>query len=142
VLRKGGHDDVEHLGDIHLPTDMPPQATFTPDSPFGVEEGPTQTNPDDSTPPPIKHTHPTVTINEATNLSPVSEERTPAGSTSTRGSALKNPSPTPSPDGVPHAPQEPRWSEFTLKGLEQGSNYIIDRSQKIYIAHDDNKQEQ
>ncbi len=82
-LRKGGHDDVEHLGNIHLPTDMPFQATFTPDSPVGVKEGPTKTNPNDGTPPPIKHTHPTITINEATNLSPASEERTPAGSTST-----------------------------------------------------------
>ncbi len=38
--------------------------------------------------------------------------------------------------------QGPRRSETTLKGLEQGTNYIIDRSQKIYIAQDDNKQEQ
>ncbi len=135
MLHKGGHNDEEHLGDIHLPP-------LSPDSPVEVEESPAKKNTNDDTPPPTKHNHPTVTINEDISLSPAPEEQNPACPTTTLGSALRNPSPTSSPDGVTHVPQAPRRSDFTLKGLEQGSDYIIDRSQKIYIAHDGDKREQ
>jgi hypothetical protein len=83
--------------------------------------------------------HPAVTINEEPIVSPASECSTTASSNSTRGSALKNPSPA---QATNNESPTPSLDEFTLKGLEQGENYIINWSQKIYITRDDDKQEQ
>jgi hypothetical protein len=41
----------------------------------------------------------------------------------------------------PPTTQAPSSGRLTLKGLEQGTNYIIDRQNKMYIVHSENKQE-
>ncbi len=142
VLGKGGQEDVEHLGDTKISSATKIQALPPPDSPVGVEEDPMKPNPNEDTPPPNKLTHPAVTINEEPITSPALECSTTTGNTSTRGSALKNPSPAQATDDVPPMPQVPSLGKFTLKGLEQGTNYIIHRNQKMYSMRNNNKQEQ
>ena len=92
-------------------------------------------------PPPslTQERHSAVMINKEPIVSPASECSTTASSNPTRGSALKHPSPA---QATNNESPTPSLDEYTLKGLEQGENYIIDRSQKMYITRDDNKQEQ
>jgi hypothetical protein len=142
VLRKGGQDNVEHLGDTEILSATKIQALPPPDSPVGVEEDPTKPIPNKDTPHSNKLTHPAVTINKEPITSPASECSTTAGSTSTRGSALKKPSPAQATDDMPPMPQAPSLGDYTLKSLEQRTNYIIDRNQKMYIMRNNNKQEQ
>ena len=87
----------------------------------------------------IQEHHSVVTINEEPIVSPASECSTTASSNPTRGSALKNPSPAQATNNVSPTPS---LDEYTLKGLEQGEIFFINRSQKMYITRDDNKQEQ
>ena len=70
-------------------------------------------------------------INEEPIVSPASECSITASSIPTRGSALKNPSPA---QATNKESPTPLLEEYTLKGLEKGGNYIIDRSQKMYIT--------
>jgi len=117
-----------------------------PESPTGPEEeldnaAAPQPNPhlDDPSHESPQECHSAVTINEEPIVSPASECSITANSIPTRGSALKNPSPA---QATNNKSPTPSLDEYTLKGLEQGENYIIDRSRKMYITRDDNKQEQ
>ena len=117
-----------------------------PESPTGPEEEwdnatAPQPNPDLDDPSHVspQERHSAITINEEPIVSPASECPTTARSIPTRGSVLKNPTPA---QATTKEPPTPSLDEYTLKGLEQGENYIIDRSRKMYITRDDNNQEQ
>jgi hypothetical protein len=56
-------------------------------------------------------------------------------------SDLKNPSPTPAKGDESPTTQAPSLGSLTLNGLERGSNYVIDRQNKMYIVYNENKQE-
>jgi len=95
-----------------------------PESPTGPEEeldnaAAPQPNPDldDPSHESPQERHSVVTINEEPIVSPASECFITASSIPTRGSALKNPSPT---KATNKESPTPSLDEYTLKGLEQG----------------------
>jgi hypothetical protein len=141
------NDTNAHIATINLNRDRfvnvlsalgnasPSKRVTPPESPSGPEEeldnAAPQPNPDLEEPShkSPQECHPAVMINEEFIVSPASECSTTASSNSTRGSALKNPSPAQATNN-----KFPRLSldKFTLKGPEQGENYIINWSQKMY----------
>ena len=56
-------------------------------------------------------------------------------------SVLKNPSPAPAEGDNPPATRALSLGGPSLRGLEQGNNYIIDRLHRLYISYDENGQE-
>ncbi len=117
-----------------------------PDSPTGPEEEwdnavAPQPNPDLDDPSHVspQERHSAVTINKEPIVSPATECPITTRSIPTRGSVLKNPTPV---QATTKESPTPSLDEYTLKGLEQGGNYIFNRSQKMYIMRDNNNQEQ
>ena len=126
------HDDdhdLEARATITLDDDTPP------DSPVGMEDGtPTFTQISDTTSI-AKPTRQVVRIAESTPSPPAAERPNKTDERVVRGSVLKNPSP------VPPVLDEPLKARVLPRGLEQGRNYVIDRTNKLYIVEDENGQE-
>ena len=75
-----------------------------------------------------------VLITESSPSPPACESTRSSSDRVVHGSILKNPSPVPVMD-------EPRTTRMPLRGLEQGSNYVIDKLNKLYIVYDETGQE-
>ncbi len=141
VLGKERQDDINNPCILEVPTSKETQERAPPDSPVGVKEGILVPILDKDTSPPIKQAQPIIKINK--NPTPAALQESPAISddNTAPSSVLKNPSPTPAKGDKPPTTQAPSLGRLTLKGLEQGTNYIIDRQNKMYFVHDENKQE-
>ena len=120
VLGKDGHNDLTIRCDL-----------AAPDSPVGVEDRIDIPTLNDDTPPPTEHAR----IDGSPMPPPLRKSSDGPADRNTRSSVLKNPSPAPA------VVDEPPTARRPLRGLEQGSNYIMDRLNKLYIVYDENDQE-
>ena len=128
VLGQDGRNDQDDELDLEVLAIDAPDDSNPPDSPVGVEDG-------ISTTPIDKPAQQVVRITEHSPSPPAFESPSTSVDKVTRGSILKNPSPVSTVvDESPKARQPTR-------GLEQGSNYVIDRPNKLYIVYDENDQE-
>ena len=112
-----------------------------PDSPIGVKEGiklPTLNN---DMPPPDKQAQPVVRINNNPTPPSSRESSTTLGDKTTPSSVLKSPSPAPAEGDNSPTTRASSSGDPSLRGLEQGNNYVIDRLNRLYISYDKNRQE-
>jgi len=123
-----GRKDQDDGRDLEVPTIYTPDDPTPPDSPVGVEDGISATPID-------KPAQQVVRIADDSPPLPAVESPSTSIDGVARGSALKNPSPT------PQAVDEPPTTRKLLRGQEQGSNYVIDRPHKLYIVYDETGQE-
>jgi hypothetical protein len=141
VVGKERQEDIDNLCILKVPTSKETQERAPLDSPVGVEEGILVPILKKDTSPPIKQAQPVIKINE--NPTPAALQESPATSddNTVPSSVLKKTSPTPAKGDEPPTTQAPSSGRLILKGLEQRTNYIIDRQNKMYIVHDENEQE-
>ena len=118
-------DDGDDLDEPDIDT---PDAPSPPDSPVGVEDGIPTTSTD-------KPAQQVVRIADGSPPPPAFESPSSSNEGVARGSALKNPTQTPRAEDAPPTTQK------LTRGLEQGSNYVIDRPNKLYIVYDETGQE-
>jgi hypothetical protein len=128
-----------------IPPEVPPidksNVLTPPDSPIGVEEGimlPTLNN---DTPPPDKQAQPVVRINDNPTPPLLRESSTTSGDKTAPSSVLKNPSPAPAEGDDSPTTRASSSGGPSLRDLEQGNNYVIDRLNRLYILYDKNGQE-
>jgi hypothetical protein len=126
--QENGRKDHDDGRDPAVPAIDTPVDPTPPDSPVGVEDGISATPID-------KPAQQVVRIADDSSSTPAFESPSTSTDGVARGSALKNPSPT------PPAVNEPPTTRKLPRGLEQGSNYVIDRPNKLYIVYDENGQE-
>jgi hypothetical protein len=128
-----GTDNLDDPCDL-VPPEVPPidksNVLTPPDSPIGVKEGivlPTLT---DDRPPPHKQAQPVVRIDN--NPTPLlsRENSTTSGNKIAPCSALKNRSPVHAEGGDSPTTRTSSSDGHSLRGLEQGSNYTINRLNK------------
>jgi hypothetical protein len=91
--------------------------------------------------PPEQQAQPVVRINDNPIPSSLRESPATLDDNTAPSSVLKNPSPAPAKGDESPTTQAPSSGSLTLNGLEQGSNYVIDRQNKMYIVYNENKQE-
>ena len=135
VLGHDGHKDQDDGRDLEVPVIDKSNKYASPDSPAGVEDGismPTLMNDTAST---DKQAQPVVRITERSPSPSVFESPSTSDDRVARGSVLKNPS------KAPTVVDEPATTRQPLQGLEQGSNYVIDRPNKLYIVYNETGQE-
>ncbi len=112
-----------------------------PDSPVGVKEGIKLPTLNDNMPPPDKQAQPVVRINNNPTPPSSHESSTTLGDKTTPSSVLKNPSPAPAEGDNSPTTRTSSLGDPSLRGLEQGNNYVIDRLNRLYISYDKNGQE-
>jgi hypothetical protein len=135
VLGHDGRKDQDDGRNLEVPVIDKSNEYASPDSPAGVEDGismPTLTNDTAST---DKQAQPVVRITERSPSPSVFESPSTSDDRVARGSVLKNPS------KAPTVVDEPATTRQPLQGLEQGSNYVIDRPNKLYIVYNETGQE-
>jgi hypothetical protein len=91
--------------------------------------------------PPEQQAQPVVRINDNPTPSSLCESPATSDNNTAPSFVLKNPSPAPAKGDKSPMTQAPSLGSLTLNGLERGSNYVIDRQNKIYIVYNENKQE-
>jgi hypothetical protein len=141
ILGKEGQKDLDSLCILRVPTLEKTQEHAPPDSPVGVKEGIMVPTLNEGTFPPEQQAQPVIRINN--NPTPSSLRESPATSDNNTApiSVLKNPSPAPAKGDESPKTQAPSLGSLTLNGLEQGSDYVIDRQNKMYIVYNENKKE-
>ncbi len=93
------------------------------------------------TPPPDKQAQPVVRINDNPTPPLLRESSTTSGDKTAPSSVLKNPSPAPAEGDDSPTTRASCSGGPSLRDLEQGNNYIIDRLNRLYILYDKNGQE-
>jgi hypothetical protein len=141
VFGKERQDDIDNPCILEVQTSKETQERAPPDSPVGVEEGILVLILNKDTPPPIKQAQPIVKINENPTSAALQESPATLDDNTAPSSVLENRSPAPAKGDKPPTTQALSSGRLTLKGLEQGTNYIIDRQNKMYIVYDENEQE-
>ncbi len=112
----------------------------SPNSPIGIKEGimvPTLSN--DT--PPDKQAQPVVRINNNPTPPLLRENSTTPSNKIAPHYVLKNPSSAQADGDDPPTSRTLSLGGHSLRGLEQGNNYTINRSNKLYIVYNENGQE-
>jgi hypothetical protein len=91
--------------------------------------------------PPEQQAQLVVKINGNPTPSSLRESPTTLDDNTAPSSVLKNPSPMPAKGDESPMTQAPSLGSLTLNGLEQGSDYVINRQNKMYIVYNENEQE-
>jgi hypothetical protein len=141
VLGKEGQEDLDSLCILGVPTLEKTQEHAPPDSPIGVKQGIMVPILNEGTFPPEQQAQPVIRINNNPTPSSLRESPATLDDNTAPSSVLKNPSPMPAKGDKSLTTQAPSSGSLTLNGLERGSNYVIDRQNKMYIVYDENKQE-
>ena len=92
-------------------------------------------------PPPDKQAQPVVRINDNPTPPLLHKNSTTSGKKTAPCSVLKNPSPAHAEGEDPPTTRTSSLGGPSLRGLEQGNNYIIDRLNRLYISYGGNGQE-
>ena len=92
-------------------------------------------------PPPDKQAQPVVRINDNPTPPLLRENSTTPSNKIAPHSVLKNPSSAQAGGDDPPTSRTSSSGGHSLRGLEQGNNYTINRFNKLYIAYDENGQE-
>jgi hypothetical protein len=141
VLGKEGQEDLDSLCILGVPTLEKTQEHAPPDPPVGIKEGIMVPILNEGTFPPEQQAQPIVRINNNPTPSSLRESPATLDNNTAPSSVLKNPSPAPAKGDESPTTQAPSLGSLTLNGLERGSNYVIDRQNKMYIMYNENKQE-
>ncbi len=138
-----GTDNLDDLCDFVPPEVLPNNKSnmlTSPDSPIGVKEGIMVPTLSDNTPP-DKQAQPVVRIND-NPTPPLSRENfTTSSNNIAPHSVLKNHSSAQADGDDPPTSLTSSSGGHSLRGLEQGNDYTIDRFNKLYIVYDENCQE-
>jgi hypothetical protein len=111
------------------------------DSTVGVEEGIMVPILNKGTLPPEQQAQPVVRINDNPTPSLLREGAVTLDDNTAPSFVLKKPSPAPAKGDESPTTQAPSLGSLTLNSLEQGSDYVIDRQNKMYIVYNENEQE-
>ena len=91
--------------------------------------------------PPDKQAQPVVRIDDNPTPPLSRESSTTLGDKTAPSSVLKNPSPAPAEGDDPPTTRASSLGSPSLRGLEQGNNYVINRLNRLYTLHNKNGQE-
>ncbi len=94
-----------------------------------------------NTPPPDKQAQPMVRINDNPTPPLLRKSSTTSGNKTAPSSVLKNPSPAPAEGDDSPTTRASSLGGPSLRDLEQGNNYVIDRLNRLYNSYDENGQE-
>ncbi len=94
-----------------------------------------------NTPPSDKQAQPVVRINDNPTPPLLRENSITPSNKIAPHSVLKNPSSAHADGNDPPTSRASSLGKLSFRGLEQGNNYTIDRSNKLYIVYNENGQE-